>query len=214
MMKVYGSPRSTCTRKVLTVLGEKGASFAFVMVDLAKREHKAAEHIERHPFGVIPVLEETRAEQPLDDDGFVMYESRAIIRYLDRKLPGVALTPTEPHAYARMEQFISIEASYFSGPALDLLKVTWKREGYGPEQVANARPLIERAVAVASHHLANNEYFAGSQFSLADITWMPYVAGLAATEFKDVVLSSPPFAAWWARVSERPSWRKVSGGAT
>jgi glutathione S-transferase len=204
MIKVYGSPRSTCTRKVLTVLHEKVAQFDFELVDLAKREHKSDAHVARHPFGVIPVLE---------DDGFAMYESRAIIRYLDRKLAGASLTPTEPHAYARMEQFISIEASYFSGPALDLLKVTWKREGYGPEQVANARPLIERAVAVASHHLASNDYFAGGQFSLADVTWMPYVEGLANTEFKDLVLSSAPFAAWWARVSERPSWRKVSGRA-
>jgi glutathione S-transferase len=204
MIKVFGSPRSTCTRKVLTVLHEKGAEFEFELVDLTKREQKSDAHVARHPFGVIPVLE---------DDGFAVYESRAIIRYLDRKLAGVALTPTDAHAFARMEQFISIEASYFSGPALDLLKVTWGRPGYGPEQVANARPLVERAVAVASHRLANNEYFAGSQFSLADITWMPYVEGLAGTDFKDLVLSSAPFAAWWARVSERPSWRKVSGRA-
>jgi glutathione S-transferase len=203
-MKVIGSPRSTCTRKVLTVLEEKGASYELVAVDLAKREHKSNEHLALHPFGVIPVLE---------DDGFSMYESRAIARYLDRKLPGISLTPTDVRAYAHMEQFISIEASYFSGPALELLKVSWGRDGYGPEQVAIARPLIERAVAVASHHLASREYFAGSQFSLADITWMPYVEGLAGTDFKQAVLDQPAFAAWWERVSQRPSWRKVAGRA-
>ena len=133
------------------------------------------------------------------------------MNWLPRK--NCPLTPSDPHAYARMEQFISVEQSYFSGPALELLKVTWKREGYGPEQVAIARPLLERAVAIASHHLAKNDYFAGSQFSLADISWMPYVEGLAGTEFKELVLSQPAFAAWWARVSERPSWRKVSGRA-
>jgi glutathione S-transferase len=203
-MKVYGSPRSTCTRKVLTVLEEKGAHFDFIVVDLTKREQKAPEHVARQPFGVIPVLE---------DDGLSMYESRAIIRYLDRKLPGVALTPSDLRAYARMEQFLSVEQSYFSGPALDILKYTWKREGFGPEKVEAARPLIARAVSVASEHLAHNAYFAGSEFSLADITWMPYVASLAATEFKDLVLGAPAFAAWWARVSERPSWRRVSARA-
>ena len=199
-MKLIGNPRSTCTRKALTVLEEKGAQFEFELVDLAKRQQKAPEHLARHPFGVIPVLE---------DDGFAMYESRAIMRYLDRRLPGVSLTPTDAHAFGRMEQFISIEQSYFSGPALDVLKVTWGREGYGPEQVAIARPLIERAVAVASHQLANHEFLAGAQFSLADISWMPYVAGLAATEFKELVLGQPAFTAWWQRVSSRPGWQRV-----
>lgn len=199
-MKVYGSPRSTCTRKVLTVLEEKGAPYEFRLVDLAKREQKAAEHVARQPFGVIPVIE---------DGAFSMYESRAIIRYLDRRLGGASLTPADPHAYGRMEQFISVEQSYFSGPALDLLKYTWKREGFGPEKVEIARPLVERAVSIAAEHLSKHEYFAGSEFSLADITWMPYVAGLAATEFKESVLGRPAFAAWWARVSERPAWLRV-----
>src|SRR4051795_9201851 len=81
-MKVYGHPISTCTRKVLATLAEKGAAFEFVVVDLFKGEHKAAEHLARQPFGQVPVLEH---------DDFRMYESRAIIRYLDEVLPGKKL---------------------------------------------------------------------------------------------------------------------------
>ena len=53
-MKVFGHPMSTCTRKVLTVLAEKGQKFDFVLVDLSKGEHKQAEHLDRQPFGVVP----------------------------------------------------------------------------------------------------------------------------------------------------------------
>lgn len=115
-MKVYGLPMSTATRMVLATLAEKGQEAELVSVDLTKGEHKASPHVERHPFGVIPVLE--------DDDGFRLYESRAIIRYLDRKLPGASLTPSDVHAYARMEQFISVEHCYFSPAAM---KVIWER---------------------------------------------------------------------------------------
>ena len=85
-MKVYGFPGSTCTRKVLMTLHEKNCPYAFIPVDLGKGEHKQPEHLARQPFGVVPVL---------DHDGFVLYESRAIIRYLDAALVGEKLTPTD-----------------------------------------------------------------------------------------------------------------------
>ncbi len=75
-MKLFGHPLSSCTRKVLVTLSEKGATADFTLVDLFVAEHKAQQHLSRQPFGVIPVL---------DDDGFVLYESRAIIRYPRRQ---------------------------------------------------------------------------------------------------------------------------------
>ncbi|WP_338869729.1 glutathione S-transferase N-terminal domain-containing protein [Myxococcus stipitatus] len=56
-MKVHGHPMSTCTRKVLTTLAEKGHEATFVLVDLAKGEQKSPAHLARQPFGVVPVLE-------------------------------------------------------------------------------------------------------------------------------------------------------------
>src|SRR5579883_1276415 len=73
-MKLYGHPISTCTRKVLFTAQEKGHKLELVVVDLAKGEHKSADHLSRQPFGQVPAL---------DDGGFALYESRAIARYLD-----------------------------------------------------------------------------------------------------------------------------------
>ena len=70
-MRLYGHPLSSCTRKVLVALAEKGEGAELVPIDLFRGEHKAPPHLARHPFGVVPVL---------DDDGWVLFESRAIIR--------------------------------------------------------------------------------------------------------------------------------------
>ncbi len=203
-MKIHGSPRSTCTRKVLALLNERGAPYELVAVDMAKQEQKSEAHLALHPFGVVPVLVET--------DGFRLYESRAILRYLDRTLPGPRLTPDEPRAFARMEQWISIEQSYFSPGALTLLKSTWGRPGFGPEQVEAARPLVAKALDVADAALASGgPHLAGDAFTLADLSWMPYVEYLVGTDYRGLILDRPHVAAWWSRVAERPAWKKVVG---
>src|SRR5580698_648865 len=98
-MKIYGNPMSTCTRKVLTVLAEKQAKFEFVNVDLGTGGHKKPEYMAAHqPFGQVPALE---------DGDFKLYESRAMIRYIDEVVSGQSLTPKEPKARALMEQWIS-----------------------------------------------------------------------------------------------------------
>src|SRR3954467_8994732 len=102
-MKLHGHPLSSCTRKALITAAEHGATLELITVDLLVGEHKQPAHLARHPFGVIPVL---------DDDGFVLFESRAIIRYLDATLPGPALVPHEARARARMDQWLSVDQAY------------------------------------------------------------------------------------------------------
>ena len=206
-MKVYGHPMSTCTRKVLTTLAEKGHEAQFQVVELMKGEHKQPAHLARQPFGVIPVLE---------DDGFSMYESRAIIRYLDAKLPGNKLTPSTLHELGRMEQWISIEQSYLSphvGTLMHEMMLKGMRGGGKPdmEKVSTAREHLSKTLDIADRTLLHQAHFAGDAFTLADICWMPYVAYLFATQSGDLVTSRPHVNSWWQRVSTRPSWKKVTG---
>jgi glutathione S-transferase len=71
-----------------------------------------------------------------------------------------------------------------------------------------ARPLdvLERA-------LAGKEYLAGGIFSLAEITYAPYIEYVFATGMGEVITSRPNVASWWGRISERPSWQKATGKA-
>lgn len=205
-MKVYGHPASTCTRKVLCLLAEKGASAEFVMVDIMKGSQKTADHLARHPFGVVPVLE--------DDDGFVLYESRAILRYLDAKVEGPRLTPKSLKDNALMEQWISVEQSYFSPPAMKaILEVFFApMKGTTPDAdvITKGKAEAAKALDVLERQLVGKEFVVGD-FSLADITYAPYLQYLFDTKAGDIVAERPNVSAWATRVLERPSWKKALG---
>jgi glutathione S-transferase len=206
-MKLYGSPISTCTRKVLCTLAEKGAQheFELIHVDIMKGEQKRPDYLQAHqPFGVVPAL---------DDDGFTMYESRAIIRYLDARLPGTKLTPADARGRARMDQWTSVEYSYFSAPAMRLVREKMFHPLRGlpvdAQNVAAARAELTRTLDVLDQALAAQPYLAGEEFSLGDIGFMPYIEYLYAAQESELITSRPHVAPWWKRVSERPSWQTL-----
>ncbi len=204
-MKVYGHPASTCTRKILCLLAEKGVNAEFVMVDIMKGAQKAEEHLARHPFGVVPAL---------DDDGFVLYESRAILRYLDAKLEGTSLSPKSLQDRARMEQWIAVEQSYFSPGAMKaILEVFFApMKGTTPDAdvITKGKAEAAKALDVIERALVGKEYLAG-EFSLADITYAPYLQYLFDTKAGDIITERPNVSAWATRVLERASWQKALG---
>ena len=105
---LVGHPMSTCTRRVAAIFKEKGVPFEFKLIDFAKGEHKAAEYLKSQPFGQVPYI---------IDDGFVLFESRAIGRYIASKYrnQGTPLIPdpADLKATALFEQAASIEQSAF-----------------------------------------------------------------------------------------------------
>ena len=206
-MKLYGSPVSTCTRKVLCTLAEKGVEAEFIHVDIFKGEQKGAGYVKaHHPFARVPVLE---------DDGFTMYESRAIIRYLDERLPGTKLVPETVKDRAMMDLFTSVEYSYFSGPALKIAgeRVFHPMLGMPTDEakVEAAKTELARTLDVLESRLGVVPYLAGEAFSLADIAYMPYVDYLFDAKEGAMITSRPHTGAWWNRVSERPSWKRATG---
>ena len=72
-LKLYGSAMATA--RVLVTILEKELPYEFVLVDISKGDQKSEDYLKLQPFGKVPAL---------DDDGFVMFESRAICRYLAR----------------------------------------------------------------------------------------------------------------------------------
>src|SRR5262249_25502241 len=103
-IKLYGHPWSTNTRKVLMVFAEKGHEPQLEVVVLPKGEHKRPEFLGLHPFAKVPVI---------DDDGFVLYEARAINRYLETRLSGPSLAPSGTKEAARVEMWLGVAEAYF-----------------------------------------------------------------------------------------------------
>ena len=204
-MNIYGHPWSINTRKTLMTLAEKGHEANFKPVMIPKGEHKLPEHLALHPFGKVPVLE---------DDGFVVYETRAINAYLDRKLPGPSLTPSAIRDLARFDQWMNVAEAYFAPHAMPVIIETMFRKYLGGEKDVSAieagRAGMVTALDAIDRHLAGSSYIAGASFSLADIHWMPYLEYFTQIGEGGAVAVRKHLAAWWERVSGRPTWRKVA----
>lgn len=205
-MRVHGNPGSTCTRKVLMTFAEKGVTPDFTRVELAKGEHKQPAHTALQPFGQVPVLV---------DGEFVLYESRAIMRYLDQVLPGPSLTPADPRARARMEQWLSVETSNFTPHAMKIIYqavfARWRGQEGDPAKIEEGRAGTLKALPVLEEALAAAPFLAGADLSLADISYMPYLQYLDQGGQGDLVAGFPHVADWWARLRARPTWASVIG---
>lgn len=204
-MKIYGHPWSINSRKSFMTLAEKGLEAELVLVMIPKGEQKTAAHVARHPFAKVPVL---------DDDGFVVYETRAVNAYLDRKKPPISLMPNDARAAARVDQWINVADSYFVPHAHALVVEKLFRRYLGGETnaqvVESSRVAMQTAIDVIDRFLEREPYLGGSTFSLADIHWMPYVEYLHRIGEGESFSRRKNVDAWWKRVSARPSWAKVA----
>jgi glutathione S-transferase len=204
-IQVYGGPGSTNTERVLFTLAEKGQEARTIFVDMTRGEQKGAEHLARHPFGVVPVLEH---------DGFRLYESRAIMQYLDARFPDPPLTPTDLPARARMWQWLSVEQSYLiaHGGTIRRNLVYGRFIGLQPDPAAVDKAIGElgRTLDVYERALAGQEYLAGDRFSLADLSIMPELESYASLPQTAPLLSSRPHVqAWFERIRRRPAWQQI-----
>ena len=199
---IYGPGLSTYVRTVRLVCEEKGAPYDLVEIDIMQGGHKTPEYLARHPFGKVPAFEH---------DGFRVYETSAITRYLDVVLPGPSLTPSDPKATARMQQAIAVIDSYAYGSmisAIVIQRVVMPMVGGTTDEtvIAAALPTAVLSLQALEELLGDNPFLAGADLSLADLHLAPVLAYFTATpEGQAQMPDYPKLAAWWAAVSARPS---------
>lgn len=208
---VHAIPGSPFSRSVMAALEEKGASWRLAPV--APGTMRSPEHLSRHPFGRVPVLEH---------DGFRLYETQAILRYLDRILPRPALSPSDPKRLARMDQVMNINDWYLFhgvGNVIVFHRVVGPRlMGLPTDEAAieAAMPKARTVFAELSRLLGEQPFFTGDALSLADLLVAPGVAFFTLTpEWKELGMPHPNLVAWLARMEARSSmqattWERVS----
>lgn len=203
---VHSIPGSPFGRAVLATLMEKSVAFRLVAVE--PRSMKSPPYLSKHPFGRVPVLEH---------DGFRLYETQAILRYLDRVLPTPALTPADPRAAARMDQIMGINDWYLFqgvGNVIGFQRIVAPRIlGSTPDEalIASALPRAHAVLAELSRLLGGNSYLAGTTMSLADIIVAAQMDFLAQTpEWGPLTAERPNLPPWLARVSARKSFEATT----
>lgn len=211
---VYSVPGSPYGRAVLIALEEKQARYRLVRI--APGTLRAPEHLARHPFGRVPALEH---------GDFRLYETQAILRYLDRVLPGSALTPPGPRAAARMDQLMNVNDWYLfqgAGNVIGFQRIVGpKLMGLTPDEVAiaAAMPKAHHVFGILARELGDAGYFGGEAPSLADLMIAPQLDFFAATpEWSVLTADTPDLVRWMERMNGRPSmrattWERVSAMA-
>ena len=198
---LHGYRYSVYLRIVRLVLAEKGVGYERVEVNPFAPDRPES-YLALHPFGRVPVL---------DHDGFVLYETNAIARYIDRAFDGPALQPAAPQALARMDQIVAVVDSYGYWPMVRQVfsqRVFRARLGTAPDEAEIARGLEGSAKVLAALEAlaADADFLVGSDISLADFHLGAMVAYfMQAPEAAAVLALHPRLSRWWARLSVRPS---------
>ena len=197
---LFGAAYSVYVRVARLALAEKGVPYRLEEVDVFGGP--PADYVRRHPFGRIPAFEH---------DGFRLYETAAITRYVDEAFPGPPLQPEAPRARARMNQVIGILDSYaYRTLVWDIFVERVRAPILGrptdEARVAAALPKAATCLQALADLRGPGPWLAGPTLTLADLHAAPMFAYfLMAPEAASLLSRHPGVSEWWTLMSARPS---------
>jgi glutathione S-transferase len=203
-MRLHWHPFSLFPRRVRIALHEKAIPYEDVIVDLPGGAHRTSGFRRLNPFGQVPVLE---------DDGLVLYESVAILEYLEERHPMPPLLPADVAGRAVARQWMLTAGDYLIGPFH-----RWLAQFFTPEDAwdradqARAQDEIGGHLDVLEAALGGRDHLAGS-FSLADVCYAPFACELETARLGALLTPRPRVRAWIERLSARPSIRATRPGS-
>ena len=199
MLKIWGRKNSINVQKVLWCCDELGLAFERLDAGAQFGVNNTPEYRAMNPNGLVPTI---------DDDGFILWESNAIVRYLSRKHGEAKLWPADLRACAGADRWME----WYSTTLWPVLRpVFWELVRVAPGQrnmamVGENSNKVAAALAIADAHLARNRYMAGNDFSMGDIP-----LGVAAFRWFNLPVERTALKhleTWYQRICERQAFRK------
>lgn len=193
-LKLHYNPLSTFSRRVLIAFAEKQVPHQLVVVDMAARRHREQPYLSLNPYGRVPTLEE---------DGFVLFESTAILNYLEATRPAPPLVPADARGRALVDMHMKLcdlQLTRHAGTVI-FPKRFLPKERWNAAAMAEAKAEIEKHLAILDKQLAGKTYLVAEQFSLAEVCYMPFL------DFLPLMEITPPtaVAVWSERLLARRS---------
>lgn len=200
MLRLWGRANSVNVQKVIWALAELGPPYERIEAGGAHGLVDEGAYRALNPNGLVPTLEE---------DGFVLWESNAILRHLARSRGGPLALPENPHALARVDQWLDWQATVLTPAMRDAF---WQLLRVAPDArdaaaIAASCAETERAAELLDAHLAGTEYVAGEDFGIADIA-----AGCAAHRWLHLPVARqerPHMLRWHRLLAQRPAAASV-----
>lgn len=194
---LYAYPPSVYCRIVRMMLHECGQVAEVIEVD------PFSGPVAAHPFNRVPVL---------DHDGFVVYETAAILSYLDATFANDRLTPTDPRARTRMVQVQAIIDAHGYWPLVRQVfahRVFRPLEGLAPDEAEIAQGLAaaETVLKALDRIAAEGLVLTARELTLADVHLAPMIGAFAAApEGARLLAGFPALAGWWGHISACSSY--------
>jgi glutathione S-transferase len=205
---LYGPDYSTYVRTSRLALEEKGVTYRLESIDFL-HGGMPAEQVRRHPFGKVPAFKH---------DGFEIYETSAITRYVDEAFSGPALQPADPQGRARMMQIIAVIDSYTYQPVIwgIVVERSLKPQLGAPtdeQAIAAALPKAHMALQALERLAGTGGYLVDGGLSLADLHLAPIFAYFTTVPDAGPLLAETPrLRSWWEEIKGRPSMAKTQPG--
>ena len=202
-IKLYGFGNSPNVRKVSLLAAALDIPLAHVTLDFAKGEFRSPDYLAKNPNGKVPTI---------DDDGFVLWESAAILKYLAAKRPERGLVPSDLFEQAHLDQWLFWWSAH-PEPALD--RLVYERRvkplflglpDADPSIVAEAEAALGRFLPVLDGQLAGKEHILG-KLSVVDFAVGPRLDGAAALQVD--LGRYPNVTAWLERMRAKPYWKEA-----
>ena len=203
---LFGAAYSVYVRAARLALEEKRVAYALTEVDIFASGGAPADYLHRHPFGRIPAFEH---------DGFRLYETGAITRYVDEAFPGPTLQPAEPLQRARMNQVISVLDNYaYRTLVWDIFveRVRAPSQGRMPDEgrIVAALPRAETCLRALAELMGDGPWLAGATLTLADLHAAPMIVYFRMTpEGHELLSLHPGLLRWWKAIAARDSMTRT-----
>lgn len=200
-VELHGMRLSVYVRVARIALAEKAVAYRLIEIDPFDAAMPKG-YLTLHPFRRVPTLVH---------DGFALYETGAITRYVDEAFEGPALQPADPRAHARMSQIMAVIDNYGYWPLVRQVfghAVFRPRRGLAPErsEIDAGLKASEQVLTAIEGLIAPRGFLIGERLSLADIHLAPMIAYFGAAEEGHAMLSRHVrLAEWWTEIRKRPS---------
>ncbi|MBZ9858648.1 glutathione S-transferase family protein [Mesorhizobium sp. CA12] len=199
---LYGADYSVYARIARMTLEEKGVGYELVPLDIFAAEGIPAWYLEHHPFGRIPAFEH---------DGFRLFETGAITRYVDEAFDGPALQPVDARGRARMVQISGMLDAYgYRAMVWDVAVERLEKTQPDEQLIASGLSQAETVLKVLTSLKAKGPWLLGEQLTLADLHAAPIVAYFVkVAEGRDLLARFEDVRDWYQRFAAQPSFART-----
>ncbi|RWA74348.1 glutathione S-transferase family protein [Mesorhizobium sp.] len=196
---LYGADYSVYVRIARMALAEKGVDYELVPLDIFAAEGIPAWYLEHHPFGRIPAFEH---------DGFRLFETGAIARYVDEAFDGPALQPDDRRLRARMNQIIGLLDAYaYRAMVWDVAVERLEKAAPDEKLIAGGLKQAETVLKVLASLKAEGPWLLGDQLTLADLHAASIIGYfLKVEEGRKLLARFPVLQDWCDRIVVRTSF--------